>query len=48
MPARFACVLLAATMTSPAIALDPVFLHAAGSLRGALTEVAGAAMIHSA
>ena len=42
MQARFACVLLAATMTSPAIASDPVFLHAAGSLRGALTEVSGA------
>src|SRR5262249_59895837 len=42
MPARFACVLLAATMASPAIASDPVFLHAAGSLRGALTEVSGA------
>jgi molybdenum ABC transporter molybdate-binding protein len=39
---RFALVLSAATMTSPAIASDPVFLHAAGSLRGALTEVAGA------
>ena len=42
MPARFACVLLAATMASSAIASDPVFLHAAGSLRGALTEVSGA------
>jgi hypothetical protein len=42
MLARFALVLSAATMTSPAIASDPVFLHAAGSLRGALTEVAGA------
>jgi molybdate transport system substrate-binding protein len=42
MLARFAFVLSAATMTSPAIASDPVFLHAAGSLRGALTEVAGA------
>jgi molybdate transport system substrate-binding protein len=41
MLARFALVLLA-TMTSPAIASDPVFLHAAGSLRSALTEVAGA------
>ena len=29
-------------MTSPAIASDPVFLHAAGSLRTALTEVTGA------
>jgi molybdate transport system substrate-binding protein len=38
---RFALVLLA-TMTSPAIASDPVFLHAAGSLRSALTEVVGA------
>jgi molybdenum ABC transporter molybdate-binding protein len=42
MLARFAIVLSAVTMTSPAIASDPVFLHAAGSLRGALTEVAGA------
>jgi molybdate transport system substrate-binding protein len=42
MPARFVCVPLAATMASPAIASDPVFLHAAGSLRGALTEVSGA------
>jgi molybdate transport system substrate-binding protein len=41
MLARFALVLLA-TMTSPAIASDPVLLHAAGSLRSALTEVAGA------
>ena len=40
MLARFALVLSAATMTSTAIASDPVFLHAAGSLRGALTEVA--------
>jgi len=42
MLARFAFVLSAATMTSPAIASDPVFLHAAGSLRTALTEVTGA------
>jgi molybdate transport system substrate-binding protein len=42
MLARFSLVLSVATMTLPAIASDPVFLHAAGSLRGALTEVAGA------
>jgi len=42
MLARFALVLSTATMTSPAIASEPVFLHAAGSLRGALTEVSGA------
>ena len=42
MLARFAFVLSAVTMASPAIASNPVFLHAAGSLRGALTEVAGA------
>src|SRR5262245_32502087 len=42
MLAHFAFVLSAATMTSTAIASDPVFLHAAGSLRCALTEVAGA------
>src|SRR5262245_66566220 len=41
MLARFALVLSAATMTSTAIASDPVFLHAAGSLRAALTEVTG-------
>ena len=42
MLAHFAFVLSAATMIPPAIASDPVFLHAAGSVRGALTEVAGA------
>ena len=42
MLARVFFVLSAATMTSPAIASDPVFLHAAGSLRSALTEVADA------
>src|SRR5262245_24640053 len=41
MLARFAFILSVATI-SPAIALEPVSLYAAGSLRGALTEVAGA------
>jgi molybdate transport system substrate-binding protein len=41
MLARFALILLV-TMNSPAIASDPVFLYAAGSLHGALTEVAAA------
>jgi ABC-type molybdate transport system substrate-binding protein len=39
---RVALALLAAMMTVPADAADPVLLHAAGSLRSALTEVAGA------
>ena len=42
MLARVFLVLSAATMTSPALASDPVFLYAAGSLRAALTEVADA------
>ena len=43
MLARTVAILLAAAgMTVPAIAADPVLLHAAGSLRAALTEVAGA------
>jgi molybdate transport system substrate-binding protein len=41
MLARIALILSAA-MTSPAVASEPVVLHAAGSLRAALTEVAGA------
>jgi ABC-type molybdate transport system substrate-binding protein len=39
---RVALVLLAAMLTVPADAADPVLLHAAGSLRAALTEAAGA------
>jgi ABC-type molybdate transport system substrate-binding protein len=39
---RFALVLTAATMISPALASEPVLLHAAASLRSALTEVASA------
>jgi len=39
---RVALALLAATMTAPAIAAEPVLLHAAGSLRSALTETAAA------
>ena len=42
MLARIALVLVAATMTVPVLAAEPVLLHAAGSLRSALTEVAGA------
>jgi molybdate transport system substrate-binding protein len=42
MIARAAVALLAATMTFPALAAEPVLLHAAGSLRSALTEIAGA------
>ena len=42
MVARIALALLAAMMTVPADAADPVLLHAAGSLRAALTEAAGA------
>ena len=43
--ARWACAaaaILGMTMASPADAEEPVLLHAAGSLRGALTEVADA------
>jgi molybdate transport system substrate-binding protein len=39
---RVALALLAATMTAPAMAAEPVLLHAAGSLRSALTEAAAA------
>ena len=39
---RVALALVAATMTVPVFAAEPVLLHAAGSLRSALTEVAGA------
>jgi ABC-type molybdate transport system substrate-binding protein len=42
MIARIAFALLATMITVPADASDPVLLHAAGSLRSALTEVAGA------
>ena len=43
MAARVVAILLAAAaMTAPAVAAEPVLLHAAGSLRTALTEVAGA------
>lgn len=42
MDARIALLLLAATMSVPASAAEPVMLYAAGSLRSALTEVAGA------
>ncbi len=42
MVARIACILLAATMTVPASAAEPVLLYAAGSLRSALNEVAAA------
>jgi ABC-type molybdate transport system substrate-binding protein len=42
MVARITLALLAAMMTPPAIAAEPVLLHAAGSLRTALTETAGA------
>jgi molybdate transport system substrate-binding protein len=42
MDARIALLLLAATMSVPASAAEPVVLYAAGSLRRALTEVAGA------
>jgi ABC-type molybdate transport system substrate-binding protein len=42
MVARALLALLAAMITVPADAADPVLLHAAGSLRSALTEVAGA------
>src|SRR5262249_62267177 len=39
---RLAVILAATTMAVPAIASEPVLLHAAGSLRTALTEVTGA------
>jgi molybdate transport system substrate-binding protein len=42
MVARITLALLAAMMTLPAIAAEPVLLHAAGSLRTALTETAEA------
>jgi molybdenum ABC transporter molybdate-binding protein len=42
MLARVALILSAVAMTSPAMAAEPVALYAAGSLRSALTEVAGA------
>jgi molybdate transport system substrate-binding protein len=43
MAARAVAILLtAAAMAAPAIASEPVLLHAAGSLRTALTEVASA------
>jgi molybdate transport system substrate-binding protein len=42
MVARITLALLAAMMTLPVIAAEPVLLHAAGSLRTALTEAAGA------
>jgi molybdenum ABC transporter molybdate-binding protein len=42
MVGRIALGLLVATMTTPAIAAEPVLLHAAGSLRAALTEIAAA------
>jgi molybdate transport system substrate-binding protein len=40
--ARLAVTLAVATIAVPAVASEPVLLHAAGSLRTALTEVAGA------
>ncbi len=39
---RVALALVAATVTVPVFAAEPVLLHAAGSLRSALTDVAGA------
>src|SRR5262249_19890981 len=42
MLARLAVTLAAATISMPALASEPALLHAAGSLRTALTEVAGA------
>jgi molybdate transport system substrate-binding protein len=42
MLARIALVLLAATMTIPALAAEPVLLYSAGSLRSALNEAAAA------
>ena len=42
MPIRaFATLAVFALMSAPAIAEEPVLLHAAGSLRGALTDIAG-------
>jgi len=42
MVAKAAWILVAMTLAEPAVASEPVLLHAAGSLRAALTEVAGA------
>jgi molybdate transport system substrate-binding protein len=42
MLSRLAVILAATTITVPALASEPVLLHAAGSLRTALTEVTGA------
>jgi molybdate transport system substrate-binding protein len=42
MRGRIAGALMVATLSMPASAAEPVSLYAAGSLRGALTEVAGA------
>jgi ABC-type molybdate transport system substrate-binding protein len=42
MLSRLAVILAASTMALPAVASEPVLLHAAGSLRTALTEVTGA------
>ena len=42
MLSRLAVILAATTMAMPAVASEPVLLHAAGSLRTALTEVTGA------
>src|SRR5262249_28992851 len=42
MLSRLAVILAATTMAVPALASEPVLLHAAGSLRTALTEVTGA------
>ena len=39
MLARLAVTLAVATIAVPAVASEPVLLHAAGSLRTALTEV---------
>jgi hypothetical protein len=41
MLSRLAVILAATTMAVPALASEPVLLHAAGSLRTALTEVTG-------
>jgi molybdate transport system substrate-binding protein len=42
MLSRLAVILAASTMALPAVASEPVLLHAAGSLRTALTELTGA------
>jgi len=42
MLSRLAVILAVTTMAVPAVASEPVLLHAAGSLRTALTEVTGA------